>query len=76
MQFIAENALRRNSRLKFIDLEQNELKHLDANLFHSLPNLRHVNVGKNLLMTLEVDKHRFMIERFINETTVLFMHGK
>lgn len=62
--------------MKHIDLEQNELKQLDANLFHSMPNLRYLNVAKNVLVTLEVDKHRFMVERFLNESSVLFLHGK
>lgn len=41
-----------------------------------MPNLNYLNVGKNILNTFEVDRDRFMVERFLNESTVLFMHGK
>lgn len=33
-------------------------------------------MAKNVLVTFEVDKHRFMVERFLNESSVLFLHGK
>lgn len=76
IQFIAANAFKWTPRLKHIDLEKNGLKHLDANLFRSMPNLYFLNVGKNLLNTFEVDRDRFMVERFLNESSVLFIHGK
>lgn len=41
-----------------------------------MPNLHFLNVGKNLLNTFEVDRDRFMVERFLNESSVLFIHGK
>lgn len=75
-QFIATDAFKWNPRLNYIDLERNELKHLDANLFRSMPNLQFLNIGKNMLSTFEVDKDRLMVQRFINESTALFMHGK
>lgn len=54
----------------------NELKQLDANLFGSMPNLQYLNVGKNLLTTLEVDKNRLIVDNFLHESSAIFMHGK
>lgn len=40
-----------------------------------MPNLRFLNLGKNLLNTFEVDKNRLLIEQFVDEKSALYIHG-